>query len=272
MFRLWLPPLAAVLVIGGCISPTGPGTPPAPPRGVTSVTGDHQVTLHWLPNTERDVAGYHVYQSTCSGGGDCPYFRIGSVDGVSSTTFVVTGLGNGETWYYAISAFDRNGNESALSRDDVFDTSRPAGFGVSLQNAAESTTHSGYDFSSYGTAVALRAWNDPLTDMYFTSDTATALMVVPSVSNGGIQDMGSAPSLDAVDVAPTAGWSPTGSAQLIPGHNYVVWTRIGSPDVHYAKFRVTSLTPHAVTFDWAYQIAPGNRELRVRPGGPAGIQ
>lgn len=274
MTRPWMPLLAAALLLPGCLEVTGPGdrTPPAAPRNLISVTGDHQVTLHWLANTEPDVAGYHVYQSPCARGGSCPYTRIATLEGVDATTFVVTGLTNGETWYYAVSAFDRSGNDSDLSYEDVFDTSRPEGFGVTLANASESAAGSGFDFSSYDTPNAIRSWNDPLTDMYFTSDGSTALMVVPSVSNGGIQDMGYATTLDAVDYAPSSGWSPTGSVELIPGHDYVLWTRIGSPDVHYAKFRVTALTAHAVTFDWAYQVAPGNRELRVRPAGSGGIQ
>ena len=57
------------------------------------------------------------------------------------------------------------------------------------------------------------------------------------------------------------GWSPTGSVELIVGHCYIVWTR----DDNYAKFRVVALTSDAVTFDWAYQTARGNRELAVRP-------
>jgi hypothetical protein len=81
-----------------------------------------------------------------------------------------------------------------------------------------------------------------------------------------IQDAGWAQSLDAVDFAPSAGWSPSGSVELVAGHCYVVWTH----DDHYAKFRVTTVGPHRVQLDWAYQIDPGNRELgakRVRPDG-----
>jgi hypothetical protein len=74
-----------------------------------------------------------------------------------------------------------------------------------------------------------------------------------------IQDAGYALSLDAVDFAPQAGWAADGVVQLIPGHNYVVWTH----DNHFAKFRVVSLSdsPSRVTLDWAYQIATGNPEL-----------
>jgi hypothetical protein len=272
MIRAWLPLLAAAVLVAGCDegTPTTPGdrTPPAAPRGLYSVTGDHQVTLHWLANTESDVAGYHIYLAPCATGDACPYERVGSVTGVDATTFVKTGLTNAVTQYFAVAAFDQAGNESDLSYDDVFDTPRPAGFGASLANAAEVVSQSGFDFSSYGSPSAFRNWNDPRTDMYFTSDGTIALMVVPSLADGGIQDVGYASTLDAVDFAPSSGWSPTGSVELIPGHNYVIWTALDPAEVHYAKFRVTGLSAHFVTFDWAYQLDPANRELKMKPVVP----
>jgi hypothetical protein len=81
-----------------------------------------------------------------------------------------------------------------------------------------------------------------------------------------IQDAGYAESLDAIDYAPGTGWSPSGTAELIIGHCYVV--RLGDgPLAHYAKFRVTNLSARQVELDWAYQIAPDNRELRARRVG-----
>jgi len=85
-------------------------------------------------------------------------------------------------------------------------------------------------------------------------------------------DLRAIPGLDAIDIAPTQGWSPTGAVELLVGHCYVVWTR----DDHYAKFRVTQITPPGpstparVQFDWAYQVDPGNVELRNRPVRPKG--
>jgi len=116
---------------------------------------------------------------------------------------------------------------------------------------------SGWDFSAF----AIRPWDDTRTDMYFSLGSLNE-MLVPDLATG-IQDLGYGASLDAVDVAPSAGWSPTGGVELIVGHNYVVRTR----DNHYAKFRVTGLGS-GVTFDWAYQTAVGNRELRARPAAP----
>jgi hypothetical protein len=251
--------LAAALLLPGCVDGEGPHdlTPPAAPRGVYSVTGDGWVMLRWLANTEGDVAGYNVYVAPCASGADCPYERVGTTGG---TLFTVHDLPNGVTQYYAVAAFDRAGNESDLSYEEIHDTPRPAGTGAVLSAFQDQPESSGWDFSTYG----VRAWDDPRTDIYFSSNGTFDEMLTPDPALTSIQDMGFAPTLDAVDFAPPAGWSPTGSVELIVGHNYVVWTA----DDHYAKFRVTSLGGHVV-FDWAYQIDRANGELRGRPAGGA---
>lgn len=242
------------LSLSGCVEPTAPRdvTPPAAPRGVYSVTGDHRVLLHWLANTETDVAGYRIYWSACSHGPDCLYDPLAATSG---TQFIVTGLANGETRYYAVAAYDRAGNESELSYEDVFDTPRPAGSGLVLTSAASAPATAGYDFSEY----AVRPFDDPKVDVYYVHSAGTDLMVAPFVDTQ-VQDAGYAPTLDAVDFAPTSGWSPTGSVELIVGHCYLVWTH----DDHYAKLRVTRLGASGVELDWAYQVDPGNRELVAR--------
>lgn len=246
--------LLAVLAAGCDDGPTAPRdvTPPAAPRGVRTVTGDGAAYLSWLANTEGDVVGYRVYVAPLSAGPDGPYERVGST---SQTNFTVSPLANGATVYLAVAAVDRTGNESALSYDTVFDTPRPEGFGASLANDEQTTVGAGWDFSA---ARAIQS-TDPVADMYFGYNGAIYQMFVPDLSTD-IQDAGYATSLDAVDYAPDAGWSPTGSVELIPGHCYVVWTR----DNHYAKFRVTALSPSTATFDWAYQVSTANRELAQR--------
>ena len=254
--------LLAALLLPGCqdehpfVSPADV-TPPAPPRGVYSVTGDGRVTLHWLAGTEGDLAGYYVYKAPCLNGADCRYDPIGITKG---TVFVVDHLVNGVTEYYAVTAFDQAGNESDLSLEDVGDTPRPAGVGAALRAVQDVPASSGWDFSAH----RVRPWNDPLTDMYFSADGSIDVMFTADPVAVGIQDVGFAPTLDALDFAPPAGWSPTGSVELIVGHNYVVWTA----DDHFAKFRVTGLGAQLL-FDWAYQIDPGNGQLRARPVAPA---
>jgi hypothetical protein len=260
----WFILIAAIVGLSGCrdeVSAPRDLTPPAAPRGFRSVTGDHTVYLSWLANTERDVAGYRVYEAPCASGHDCPYTRIGSTTG---TALTVSGLTNGVTRYYAVAAVDGDGNESDLSYDTVFDTPRPEGVGAELASFLTSPASAGWAFASQ----QVRAWNDPATDMFYGYNGSVFQMFVPL--HAEIQDAGYASSLDAVDFAPSAGWSPTGSVELIVGHCYVVWT----PDDNYAKFRVNRfVTPNAgpplVDFDWAYQVATGNPELRARPARSA---
>lgn len=255
----WLILLPTVALLAGCNDDTTSArdlTPPAAPRAVRSITGDTEVFVDWLANTESDVAGYNVYVGPCFDA-SCAHL-VGSTSG---TSFTVSGLTNGVTRYFSVSAYDHAGNESGLSYDVVFDTPRPEGFGQVLSNYLDTTAGTGYDFSQYTT----RAWNDTLTDVYFGFNGTFYQMFVPDFQTD-IQDAGYATTLDAVDWAPSSGWSPTGTAELIVGHCYVVWTR----DDHFAKFRVTDLRPGGsgvparVTFDWAYQVAQGNPELRAK--------
>lgn len=248
----------AALGLAGCDdSTTGPRdvTPPAAPRGLFSVTGDGQATLRWLANTESDVSGYRLYEAPCATGTDCPYDRIGATSG---TQFVVAGLANGVTRFYAVSAVDRAGNESPLSVENVFDTPRPAG-SAAINNFVNGTAGAGWDFSAF----TAKSSADPTVDVFYGFNGSVHQMFTPDVLTN-IQDAGYASSLDAVDFAPNAGWSPTGSVELILGHCYIVWTR----DDHYAKFRVTGLSATLVSFDWGYQTAAGNPELHARPARP----
>jgi len=67
--------------------------------------------LNWDPNTESNMAGYKVYVGTASGVYG-PAVNVGNV-----TTFKVINLSKGKTYYFAITAYDTSGNESAYSNE-----------------------------------------------------------------------------------------------------------------------------------------------------------
>lgn len=76
-------------------------TPPAKPTGLTGTAGDKKVDLRWNSNSDSDLASYNIY-------------RNGTLWGsVSTNTATITGLTNGTTYTFTISAVDRSGNESA---------------------------------------------------------------------------------------------------------------------------------------------------------------
>lgn len=271
MNRLLLPLLALGILLGGCNErTTAPVPPPAAPRGLFSVTGDGQVTLVWLANTEADLAGYRVYKAGC-GEPDCVYTRIASIPPTTGTEYVdyvVSGLTNGETRFFAVAAVNRAGAEGDLSYSNVFDTPRPAGSGLVLNNYIASSTNIGYDFSAFSRTNTINPPSDIFFGYYVDSTGFLFQQIfVPDFSTN-IQDAGYVSTLDRVDFAPdsVSGWSPSGTVEAVVGHAYVVWTR----DNHFAKFRITSVGPTQVAFDWAYQIAPGNRELRAKPAAAEG--
>ena len=86
----------------------------APATSVTSpVASTGSATLGWTPPTENtngsvlvDLAGYHVYYGTTP-----EVQETLTLANAGLTRYVMTGLSKA-TWYFAISAYDRNGHES----------------------------------------------------------------------------------------------------------------------------------------------------------------
>jgi len=75
------------------------------------LTGAHaaEVTLEWDPNSELDLAGYKIYWGTTSGN------YISNVDVGKQTTYTITDLSEGQTYYIAAKAYDEADNESGYS-------------------------------------------------------------------------------------------------------------------------------------------------------------
>ena len=244
--------ILGILTFAGCCYEGCDEEPPAVPRGLRSVTGDGEILLTWYDNTEPDLAGYRIYRSTTPGGS---YYLIGETN---LDYFLDFGLINGQTYYYAISAFDVNSNESDFSYELIYDTPRPEGYNEKIFDYLEYPDYAGWNFSEYSVVH----YDEPGCDFYYGYDNLeSAYYFFVGNSDGLIQDFGYTESLDEITYAPDQGWSSTGKVEVILGHTYVFWTW----DNHFAKFRITGFGPNYVIFDWAYQIDPGNPELVIRP-------
>jgi hypothetical protein len=83
-----------------------------PPTTNTSSTTNTSAILSWTLGTESDLAGYKVYVGTTSGTYSYPGspFTVGK-----ASTYTISNLPIGQTYFFAISAFDTAGNTSALS-------------------------------------------------------------------------------------------------------------------------------------------------------------
>ncbi|MBE0645307.1 MAG: hypothetical protein IH600_14590 [Bacteroidetes bacterium] len=221
-------------------------TAPLPPVGIVSISLDNAVELQWIENQEIDIDGYFIYVSDRYDG------RYEYIGNTRATTFVDRGARNGFTSYYAVSAYDFDGNESELSRDVVYDTPRPEGRDVALVDRFVMPHRSGYDFSEY----SVLHFDTDFTDFFFEV-TAEGIPYLVVWDDSEIQDMGFTSNLDEINSAPNSGWNPTGDALAVRGHTYVIKTF----DNHYAKIRLVDISTSGMIFDWAYQVARGNPEL-----------
>jgi hypothetical protein len=91
--------------------PPADTTPPTAPAGLVATAGNAQISLSWRANTETDLAGYLVYRAAAPEG---PYARQ-NADPLTGTALTQTGLTNGATYWYYITAVDQARNESAGS-------------------------------------------------------------------------------------------------------------------------------------------------------------
>jgi hypothetical protein len=74
--------------------------PPAAPTGLRAEAGNARVRLDWAASTEPDVTGYRIHRATTSGG------SYAFVAAVTAITHLDTGLTNGVTYYYVVTARD----------------------------------------------------------------------------------------------------------------------------------------------------------------------
>ena len=92
-----------------------PAIPPVP-TGLTATAGSTQVSLSW--NASSGATSYNVKRATVSGG---PYTTIFSP---TSTSYTNTGLTNGTTYFYVVSAVNASGESGNSSQ--VSATPQPA--------------------------------------------------------------------------------------------------------------------------------------------------
>lgn len=92
--------------------------PPAVPEGLlataSQIPGKKFVDLMWAPNGEKDLAGYNVYRREEGG----QMVRIHSVP-PAMLSFQDLGVVAGRRYFYAVSAIDAHGNESAKSPESL---------------------------------------------------------------------------------------------------------------------------------------------------------
>jgi hypothetical protein len=280
--------LAAAGGFGGCDDGVVDTVNPdvlAPPLGLTSITGNGEVSLLWFTsNFEEGFEGYLVYmrvddfetnQSALLPAG---YVEVGRIPlGLSGQprSFLVQNLENGRTYSFAICAYRDGGNEISLASNIVADTPRPDITSVTLTSASTNDVGgndatAGFDFQGF----AIESVPFDLATANYTNNTGTDIVHeafdpgsanlnirswLAGMNGAGVQDLGWMGDLDGSDEAPEDGYADTGESVLLTvGHVYAVQTG----DNHYAKLIVTSIQKspsNLVTFNAAYQTKLGER-------------
>ncbi len=105
-------------------SSTGPdnggnGTDEAPsaPANFDGTSGDQEVILNWDANSEDDLAGYNLYRSTSSFSDISDKDPVNGSGLIQNANYSDTGVENGTTYYYRLTAVDNGKNESSTSSE-----------------------------------------------------------------------------------------------------------------------------------------------------------
>lgn len=99
-----------------------PDAPPSAPRGLTASIpemGSAPITaeLSWNANSEEDMGGYNVYSKDSSGS------WVFLTDSGSAASCSIGGIEQAAIYYFTVTAYDRQGNESPYAEQITIDTS-----------------------------------------------------------------------------------------------------------------------------------------------------
>jgi chitodextrinase len=185
-----------------------------------------QVTIVWNPNNESDLAGYKVYYGNSSGSYD------GNIDAGNQTSYTLSSLVEGATYYIALTAYDISGNESSYSSELVYN----------VPDATSPSTPTSLQATIISTSQIDLSWNASTDNVGVTGYRMYRDGIqVADVSSTTYQDMGLSPSttytytVSAYDSAGNeSGQSSTTSATTLslPVNNPPVLSSIGNKSVN----------------------------------------
>ncbi len=246
----------------------------APPE-LRAVSLDRAIQLSWDEDSrteEPDLFDYYrVYSTTASTNGVCNDANWVLEGTTVSEDFLATGLVNGASRCFTVSAVSIDGHESLWS-DTWLDTPRyDSRFIFAFAHQADPTA-SGFRFYDVASQTIGLVTSGSRSDLDFRVDRHAdgSLWLTPVRADVRIALYSNDPVIDltSIDIAPLSGFESS-AIEAVPGYAYVF--AVTYPDgTHYGALRVTHATSDYMIFDWAYQSAPGNPELsrsRVTEGG-----
>jgi len=155
--------------------------PPTPPVGmsVTAPPAGAALDLAWTANAETDVAGYNVYRTTDPATAIARTWQKANPSLVTSPAYLDTGLTNGTTYHYQVTAVDRSSNESDRSAEtsgtpsDTAAPAAPTGLAATAGDAQVSLDWADNVEPDVATYQVLRTTDAPTSATRTWSDVAT---------------------------------------------------------------------------------------------------
>ncbi len=144
--------------------------------------------VSWNATPAADLDGYNVYYGTRSG----VYTNVATVR--NATSYIISNVQNGYTYYVAVTSFDLSGNESVRSTEisayvpavvQPTDTTPPTG-SLLINTGAETTSSTTVTLSLYfsdagGAVTAMKFSNDGIN---YTDETSVAPSIIWTLSSG----------------------------------------------------------------------------------------
>ncbi|UCH10822.1 MAG: T9SS type A sorting domain-containing protein, partial [Fidelibacterota bacterium] len=234
-------------------------TPPAAPQNLAAQPGNTQITLTWDQNTEPDLGRYRIYGGTES-------MSTTLLDSVDFNPWItMTGLTNGITYYYRVTAVDGNWNESAFSEEVSAIPSGPPVWSFedtlycleddSLFVDLDSLVSDDRDHDSTLVLESHINWNIDV-----TIDSATHVAVFRPVEDWyGLERI----SFSATD--PDGLWTwDTLYIEILPVNDVPEPFQLVYPDSGEALVLATDYSGTGVSFTWEYPFDPDGDSLYFR--------
>jgi len=241
------------------------------PLGLVPVSLNTAIQISWQPNARAGGNAalflyYRVYSTDYTVASNlCSANWV--LEGTTvSEDFIASGLVNGVSRCFAVSAVSTDGHESQWSTP-TYDTPRYDARNVVVNARQVTPATSGFLFYDASNAMFGEVTSGTRADIDFYVDKHGdgTLWLAPVRTGTGVQDVGAIADLTSIDIAPTSGYG-TGEVEAAIGEGYAFQTT-QTDGVHYGGLRVTALGASYIVMDWAYQSAAGNPELsRVHVG------
>lgn len=138
-------------------------TAPAAPTGLEITASSSEggtLDLDWADNSEPDLAGYNVYRSTASGG---PYSQVASL--VTTSSYTDSGLTDGTTYYYVVTAVDTSFNESGFSNQASATPVAPPASVIHVGSIEVTVKKKGSFYDARAKVIIVNASGTPVADV-----------------------------------------------------------------------------------------------------------